>query len=171
MPAAEHETASQSRTAAAKSSTQGGTAASRHDLPGHRRGNSSSDIRISAQEDQFIAAGLERASPMLKALWIRSRWHPAYGTLSAPLSQSGAMIAQLGLGTLERKINERLQSELTEDEEDTLINDLHSIQLTRERMAIATNDPVRKFIEDRPYTAVAIALGLGWLLGKVNRPL
>jgi len=26
-------------------------------------------------------------------------------------------------------------------------------------------------IETRPYTAVAVALGLGWLLGRTHRPL
>jgi uncharacterized protein YjbJ (UPF0337 family) len=32
-------------------------------------------------------------------------------------------------------------------------------------------DIVRSAIETRPYTAVAIALGLGWLLGRTHRPL
>jgi uncharacterized protein YjbJ (UPF0337 family) len=32
-------------------------------------------------------------------------------------------------------------------------------------------DVVGKTIEERPYTAVAIALGLGWLLGRMHRPL
>ncbi len=30
---------------------------------------------------------------------------------------------------------------------------------------------VRNVIEQQPYTAVAIALGLGWLLGRLHRPL
>ena len=29
---------------------------------------------------------------------------------------------------------------------------------------------LRDFIETQPYTAVAIAAGLGWLLGRTNRP-
>jgi uncharacterized protein YjbJ (UPF0337 family) len=29
---------------------------------------------------------------------------------------------------------------------------------------------LRTFIEAQPYTAVAIAAGLGWLLGRTNRP-
>jgi hypothetical protein len=29
---------------------------------------------------------------------------------------------------------------------------------------------VRNTIETQPYTAVAIALGLGWLLGRTHRP-
>jgi uncharacterized protein YjbJ (UPF0337 family) len=32
-------------------------------------------------------------------------------------------------------------------------------------------DIVRNTIETRPYTAVAVALGLGWLLGRTHRPL
>jgi uncharacterized protein YjbJ (UPF0337 family) len=32
-------------------------------------------------------------------------------------------------------------------------------------------DVVRNTIETRPYTAVAVALGLGWLLGRTHRPL
>jgi ElaB/YqjD/DUF883 family membrane-anchored ribosome-binding protein len=30
---------------------------------------------------------------------------------------------------------------------------------------------VRNLIETQPYTAVAIALGLGWLFGRLHRPL
>ena len=35
----------------------------------------------------------------------------------------------------------------------------------------ALEDVVRHTIENQPYTAVAIALGLGWLLGRMHRPL
>jgi hypothetical protein len=35
----------------------------------------------------------------------------------------------------------------------------------------ALEDVVRNTIENQPYTAVAIALGLGWLLGRMHRPL
>ena len=37
--------------------------------------------------------------------------------------------------------------------------------------ASSIEDVVRHTIEDRPYTAVAIALGLGWLFGRTHRPL
>ncbi len=30
---------------------------------------------------------------------------------------------------------------------------------------------LRKTVENQPYTAVAIALGLGWLCGRMHRPL
>ena len=37
--------------------------------------------------------------------------------------------------------------------------------------AAGFTDVVRSTIEERPYTAGAIALGLGWLLGRTHRPL
>ncbi len=39
------------------------------------------------------------------------------------------------------------------------------------KTAPSFEDVVRHTIEDRPYTAAAIALGLGWLLGRTHRPL
>jgi uncharacterized protein YjbJ (UPF0337 family) len=39
------------------------------------------------------------------------------------------------------------------------------------KTASSFEDVVRHTIEDRPYTAVAIAIGLGWLLGRTHRPL
>lgn len=37
--------------------------------------------------------------------------------------------------------------------------------------AAGFGDVVRNTIETRPYTAVAVAIGLGWLLGRTHRPL
>jgi uncharacterized protein YjbJ (UPF0337 family) len=37
--------------------------------------------------------------------------------------------------------------------------------------AASFEDIVRTMIETRPYTTAAIALGLGWLLGRTHRPL
>jgi uncharacterized protein YjbJ (UPF0337 family) len=37
--------------------------------------------------------------------------------------------------------------------------------------ALSFEDTLRNTIENRPYTAVAIALGLGWLIGRTHRPL
>ena len=37
--------------------------------------------------------------------------------------------------------------------------------------ASSLRDGVRNTIETEPYTAVVIALGLGWLLGRTHRPL
>jgi uncharacterized protein YjbJ (UPF0337 family) len=39
------------------------------------------------------------------------------------------------------------------------------------KTASSFEDVVRHTIEDRPYMAAAIALGLGWLLGRTHRPL
>jgi uncharacterized protein YjbJ (UPF0337 family) len=40
-----------------------------------------------------------------------------------------------------------------------------------QKTASSVEDIVRRTIEDRPYTAVTIALGLGWLFGRAHRPL
>jgi uncharacterized protein YjbJ (UPF0337 family) len=37
------------------------------------------------------------------------------------------------------------------------------------KSAISFEDTLRHTIETKPYTAVAIALGLGWLLGRTHR--
>ena len=39
------------------------------------------------------------------------------------------------------------------------------------KTASSFEDIVRHTIEDKPYTAVAIALALGWLFGRTHRPL
>jgi hypothetical protein len=39
------------------------------------------------------------------------------------------------------------------------------------KTAISFEDTLRHTIENKPYTAVAIALGLGWLFGRIHRPL
>jgi uncharacterized protein YjbJ (UPF0337 family) len=39
------------------------------------------------------------------------------------------------------------------------------------KTAHSFEDTLRNTIEDKPYMAVAIALGLGWLLGRTHRPL
>ncbi|MFZ0115144.1 MAG: CsbD family protein [Xanthobacteraceae bacterium] len=36
--------------------------------------------------------------------------------------------------------------------------------------ATSAEDTMRDFIENRPYTTAAIALGLGWLIGRSHRP-
>jgi ElaB/YqjD/DUF883 family membrane-anchored ribosome-binding protein len=37
--------------------------------------------------------------------------------------------------------------------------------------ASSATDIVRRTIEEQPYKAVAIALAVGWLLGRTHRPL
>jgi len=39
------------------------------------------------------------------------------------------------------------------------------------KTASSFEDVIRHTIEDRPYTAVAVALALGWLVGRMHRPL
>lgn len=38
------------------------------------------------------------------------------------------------------------------------------------RMPASVDDSIRHFIESNPYTTAAIALGLGWLIGRSHRP-
>jgi uncharacterized protein YjbJ (UPF0337 family) len=38
-------------------------------------------------------------------------------------------------------------------------------------VASGFTDVVRRTIEEQPYTAVAVALAVGWLLGRTHRPL
>jgi ElaB/YqjD/DUF883 family membrane-anchored ribosome-binding protein len=45
-----------------------------------------------------------------------------------------------------------------------------SVKLAR-RTAFSLDDVARNTIENQPYLSVAIALGLGWLLGRMHRPL
>jgi len=39
------------------------------------------------------------------------------------------------------------------------------------KTAASFEDVIRNTIEDRPYTAIAIALALGWVIGRTHRPL
>jgi len=39
------------------------------------------------------------------------------------------------------------------------------------KTASSFEDVIRRTVEDRPYTAVAVALALGWLVGRTHRPL
>jgi hypothetical protein len=70
--------------------------------------------------------------------------------------------------------------DLTADVADPLksaAEDLHTgdnapqLLMVARSTASCMGDVVRNTIENQPYTAVAIALGLGWLLGRTDRPL
>ena len=39
-----------------------------------------------------------------------------------------------------------------------------------QKTTASAEDTIRDFIENRPYTTAAIALGLGWLIGRSHRP-
>jgi uncharacterized protein YjbJ (UPF0337 family) len=41
---------------------------------------------------------------------------------------------------------------------------------TVKRAAVSIEDTLRNTIENKPYTSVAIALGIGWLIGRAHRP-
>lgn len=103
----------------------------------------SSGVRLSAQEEEFIAAGMEHANSFLRWVWRRGRKPVAYGTLSEPITTFTAIAANVGLGALEQKITEKLRTKLDEDNEDSLINDLHSIQITRQRIKSAIFHPLK----------------------------
>ena len=38
------------------------------------------------------------------------------------------------------------------------------------QMPASVDDSIRHYIESNPYTTAAIALGLGWLIGRSHRP-
>ncbi len=38
------------------------------------------------------------------------------------------------------------------------------------KMPASLDDTIRHYIENNPYTTAAIALGLGWLIGRLHRP-
>src|SRR6202011_826866 len=38
------------------------------------------------------------------------------------------------------------------------------------KMPASLEDTIRHYIENKPYTTAAIALGLGWLIGRSHRP-
>lgn len=50
--------------------------------------------------------------------------------------------------------------------------DLYGQGADKARQAVTTVDSVlRETIETQPYTAALVALGIGWLLGRLHRPL
>jgi ElaB/YqjD/DUF883 family membrane-anchored ribosome-binding protein len=55
--------------------------------------------------------------------------------------------------------------------ERTSANDLTQIQENASELARSVGDVVGKYIQEQPYTATLIALGVGWLLGRTHRPL
>jgi len=95
----------------------------------------SSRFKLSEEEREFVAAGLACASPLLSAIW------PWTAKIVSPFT---AWIADYGLSALENAISKKLETEIDEDEESDLINDLHSIELTRRRIRSAMLHPFRR---------------------------
>ena len=50
-------------------------------------------------------------------------------------------------------------------------NDLTQVQENASELVHSVGDVVGKFIQEQPYAATLIALGVGWLLGRTHRPL
>jgi hypothetical protein len=105
-----------------------------HQSPdGQRR--SGARIRLSAQDQILVSAGAELLNPVSRFVWLswsRGR-QPAYGDLSAPVPRPIAWIAWAALTALEAKMLRKLEaSNLGEDEEASLMNDLQAVQLTKE---------------------------------------
>jgi hypothetical protein len=88
-------------------------------------------LKLSEQEREFVAAGLSY-SPLLSAVW------PWVENVASPVT---AFLAYRGLSALEDKISKRLRDVIDADEESDLINDLHSVQLTRKRIRTAVFHP------------------------------
>jgi ElaB/YqjD/DUF883 family membrane-anchored ribosome-binding protein len=55
--------------------------------------------------------------------------------------------------------------------ERTSANDLTQVQENVSELVRSVGDVAGKFIQEQPYTAALIALGIGWLLGRTHRPL
>jgi ElaB/YqjD/DUF883 family membrane-anchored ribosome-binding protein len=62
-------------------------------------------------------------------------------------------------------------SELYDHARDSASNLADSAQRAARKTADSFERALRNTVENQPYTAVAIALGLGWLFGRMHRPL
>ena len=62
-------------------------------------------------------------------------------------------------------------SDLYDQARDSASDLADSAQRAARQTAGSFERALRNTIENQPYTAVAIALGLGWLLGRMHRPL
>ncbi len=56
--------------------------------------------------------------------------------------------------------------------EDTSANELTAqVQKNASELGRSVGDLAGKFIQEQPYTATLVAFGIGWLLGRMHRPL
>ena len=55
--------------------------------------------------------------------------------------------------------------------ERTSANDLIQVRENASELVRSVGDVAGKFIKEQPITAALIALGIGWLLGRMHRPL
>jgi uncharacterized protein YjbJ (UPF0337 family) len=75
-----------------------------------------------------------------------------------------------GVGRATRDIKEQVQGKL--DQAAGTAQDLYGQTAEAARDAAVTFEKwLRETIETKPYVAVAVALGIGWLMGRTHRPL
>jgi len=87
------------------------------------------------------------------------------GRIALPLSQRGVRVHGIELSPA---MVARLRAKTGADGIGVTIGDFAT---TRAGGTFRLAYLVRNTIENQPYTAVAIAVGLGWLLGRMHRPL
>ena len=75
-----------------------------------------------------------------------------------------------GVGRATRDIKEQMQGKL--DQAAGTAQDLYgqTAEVARDT-AVTFEKWLRQTIETRPYAAVVVALGIGWLIGRTHRPL
>jgi uncharacterized protein YjbJ (UPF0337 family) len=75
-----------------------------------------------------------------------------------------------GVGRATRDIKEQVQGKL--DQAAGTAQDLYgqTAEVARDT-AVTFEKWLRDTIETKPYVAVAVALGIGWLIGRMHRPL
>ena len=75
-----------------------------------------------------------------------------------------------GVGRATRDIKEQVQGKL--DQAAGTAQDLYgqTAEVARDT-AVTFEKWLRETIETKPYVAVAVALGIGWLIGRTHRPL
>ena len=95
-------------------------------------------------------------------LWTKIAWK------GQPRKVAGK--AQEGVGRLTG--DAKMQAEGLANEIRGSAQDLYGqVQENASELAHSVGDVVGKFIKEQPYTATLIAFGIGWLLGRVHRPL
>jgi uncharacterized protein YjbJ (UPF0337 family) len=75
-----------------------------------------------------------------------------------------------GVGRATRDIKEQVQGKL--DQAAGTAHDLYgqTAEVARDT-AVTFEKGLRQTIETKPYAAVVVALGIGWLIGRTHRPL
>ena len=68
-----------------------------------------------------------------------------------------------------RKEEERFERAVGEAKRQAL-NVADAANTAVRKTASSFETAVREIIENRPYTAVAIGVGIGWLIGRLHRP-